>query len=243
VFERMTDRGRAVISNAQGLARVLNHNYVGTEHILYGLLQTPGTAAEVLQSLDITAKRVHEKIDERDGTRQPADWPPPPPNTEAPFVPKANLALKLAHREALSLGSQYIDTEHILLGVLRDNDGRAAQILHELGADPEKIAQIVRRIASRPPHAPGLPEPIGVTFEGSIRVGSTLQLRQLLMIAAARALDDGRTEIDALDVLLALTRHQATAPLLADLGVDEATVREAIKRPQTPDGPGSSTTA
>jgi ATP-dependent Clp protease ATP-binding subunit ClpC len=240
----MTDRGRAVISNAQGLARVLNHNYVGTEHILYGLVQTPGTAAEVLQSLDVTAKRVHERIGEGDGPGIQVTGRPPPPNTHAPFVPQAKKALEMAHREALSLGSQYIDTEHILLGVVRESDGRAARILHDLGADPEKIAQIVRRVASRPPHAPGPPEPIGVTFEGSIRVGSTPQLRQLLMIAAARALDDGRSEIDALDVLRALTRQQTTAPLLTDLGVDEAAVREAIKRRQTPEGPpGSSTTA
>ena len=166
VFERMTDRGRAVITNAQELARVLNHNYVGTEHILYGLLQTPGTAAEVLQSLDITAKRVHEKIDERDGTGNQATGPQPP-NTHAPFVPQATRALELAHREALSSGSQYIDTEHILLGVIRENDSRAARILHDLGADPEKITQVVithverriarHRIARRPPHAPGPP--------------------------------------------------------------------------------------
>ena len=227
-----------MITNARDAARAHNHNYLGTEHILLGALRTPGIAAEVLQSLGITAEHVDAKVVEL-VRRGEATGPPMPPNARAPFTPRGKKVLDLSHREALSLGDRYVDTEHMLLGFARENDGIAARILLESGADYQTIRnELLRRFPRSRVLGVVVPERAAETsFGASIRIGPTRQLRRVLMAAAARALDDERTEITAEDLLLALTHDDTIAPLLADLGVDKAAVRDAIKRRRTPEAP------
>jgi ATP-dependent Clp protease ATP-binding subunit ClpC len=137
VFERFTERARQVIVLAQDEARALKHNYIGTEHILLGLLrEEEGLAARVLESLDVTVEEVRAQVkrlvgqgDEEIATGQ------------IPFTPRAKKVLELALREALSLKHSYIGPEHILLGLARENDGVAARILLDLGADAETIRE------------------------------------------------------------------------------------------------------
>ncbi len=154
-----------------------------------------------------------------------------------PFTPRAKKVLELALREALSLGQSYIATEHILLGVVRENQGVAARVLLDCGADSEKIRNEVIRMLALPSWRP--PGETGAVsgLEFSIKVGLAPQLRRLLMLAAARALDNGRTETQLSDLLLALTRDQQTAGQLIELGVDEAVVRQASQRSDPPDEP------
>ena len=135
MFERFTERARQVVVLAQDEARALGHNYIGTEHILLGLLrEEEGLAARVLESLDVTAEEVRAQVkrlvgqgDEQIVTGQ------------IPFTPRAKKVLELALREALSLKHSYIGPEHILLGVVRENDGVAARILLDFGVDAETI--------------------------------------------------------------------------------------------------------
>jgi predicted ArsR family transcriptional regulator len=130
MFERFTDRARRVVVLAQEEARMLNHNYIGTEHILLGLIyEGEGVAAQVLESLGISLEAVRQQVEEIIGQGQRA------PSGHIPFTPRAKKVLKLSLREALQLGHSYISTEHILLGLLREGEGVAAQVLVRLGAD------------------------------------------------------------------------------------------------------------
>jgi ATP-dependent Clp protease ATP-binding subunit ClpC len=130
MFERFTDRARRVIALAQEEARMLNHNYIGTEHLLLGLLhEGQGVAAQVLEPLGIGLETVREQVEEAVGRGQQAV----PKRT--PFTPQAKKVLELARREAFQLGHHYIGTEHILLGLIREGDGVGAQVLVGLGAD------------------------------------------------------------------------------------------------------------
>jgi ATP-dependent Clp protease ATP-binding subunit ClpA len=134
VFERFTDRARRVVVLAQEEARLLNHNYIGTEHILLGLIhEGEGVAAQVLESLGISLDSVRSKVD---GLMHAGDAMP---DGHIPFTPRAKKVLELSLREALQLGHNYIGTEHILLGLIREGDGVAAQVLTELGADLPRI--------------------------------------------------------------------------------------------------------
>src|SRR3989440_732534 len=134
LFERFTERARQVVVLAQDEARALKHNYIGTEHILLGLLrEEEGLAARVLESLDITVEEVRTLVERLIGQGDEVT------TGQIPFTPRAKKVLELALREALSLGHNYIGTEHILLGIARENEGVAARILLELGADCEKV--------------------------------------------------------------------------------------------------------
>jgi ATP-dependent Clp protease ATP-binding subunit ClpA len=134
VFERFTDRARQVVVQGQAEARALNHDYIGTEHLLLGLLLIEdGAAAKALGSLEVTVEVVRGQIARIVGVGDEATA------GQIPFTPRAKRVLELALREALSLGCNYIGTEHILLGLTRENDGVAAQILLELGAPAERI--------------------------------------------------------------------------------------------------------
>ena len=130
MFERFTDRARRVVVLAQEEARMLNHNYIGTEHILLGLIhEGDGVAARALESLGISLDAVRQQVEEIIGQGQQA------PSGHIPFTPRAKKVLELSLREALQLGHNYIGTEHILLGLIREGDGVAAQVLVKLGAD------------------------------------------------------------------------------------------------------------
>src|SRR5947209_8435580 len=145
MFERFTERARQVVVLAQEEARTLKHNYIGTVHILLGLLrEEEGLAARVLESLDITVERVRAQVVRIVGSGEEVT------SGQIPFTPRAKKVLELALREALSLGHNYIGTEHILLGLVRENEGVAARILLDFDADSEKIRNEIIRMLSGP---------------------------------------------------------------------------------------------
>ena len=138
MFERFTDRARRVVVLAQEEARHLNHNYIGTEHILLGLIhESEGVAAQALETLDISLEAVRGEVTEivGRGAEQPSG--------HIPFTPRAKKVLELSLREALGLGHNYIGTEHILLGLIREGQGVAAQVLVKLGASHDRVRQAV----------------------------------------------------------------------------------------------------
>jgi ATP-dependent Clp protease ATP-binding subunit ClpA len=233
VFERFTERARQVVVLAQEEARTLKHNYVGTEHILLGLLrEEEGLAARVLEGPGhhrracARAGHAHRRLREEVTSGQ------------IPFTPRAGKVLELALREALSVGHNYVGTEHILLGLARENEGVGMDILAELGADSQTIRSEVRRMA--PPERASSAEralqasrcrgPIGLP-PTTLPAGDGVP--RLFGIASDVASEDGRGVIEPRDVLIALTRDEQTAPLLRELGVDERAVRETIERRRT----------
>jgi ATP-dependent Clp protease ATP-binding subunit ClpC len=144
VFERFTERSRQVVVFAQDEAQNLRHNYIGTEHLLLGLLREEGLASRVLESLDITLEEVRAQVRRIIG-----------PGDEVtvgmiPFTPRAKRVLELSLREALGLGHDHIGTEHILLGLVRVDGGVAARILLDFDADAETIRKEVIRALSDP---------------------------------------------------------------------------------------------
>ncbi len=154
MFERFTDRARRVVVLAQEEARMLNHNHIGTEHILLGLIhEGNGVGAKALESLGISLEAARHRIEELVGQGGSA------PIGHIPFTPRAKKVLELSLREALELGHNYIGTEHILLGLIRVGDGVAAQVLDELGADASRLRQEVIHLLSG--EVEGVPE--GVT--------------------------------------------------------------------------------
>src|SRR2546421_5984215 len=204
MFERFTDRARRVVVLAQEEARMLNHNYIGTEHILLGLIhEGEGVAAKALESLGISLDAVRQQVEEIIGQGQQA------PSGHIPFTPRAKKVLELSLREALQLGHNYIGTEHILLGLIREGDGVAAQVLVKLGADLNRVRQQVIALLH------GY-QGKNVTSEGSRR-GKR---------ARARLLDDALARVDLLDRrLAAIERWVGMRPDLDDLDQEIAKVR------------------
>src|SRR5712691_8992721 len=136
MFERFTDRARRVVVLAQEEARMLNHNYIGTEHVLLGLIhEGEGVAAKALESLGISLEAVRSQVEEIIGKGQAA------PTGHIPFTPRAKKVLELALREALHLGHNYIGTEHILLGTLAEEDGIGGKTLTGLGVTKERVLE------------------------------------------------------------------------------------------------------
>jgi hypothetical protein len=153
MFERFTDRGRRVIVLAQEEARLLNHNYIGTEHLLLGLThEEEGVAARALTELGISLEAVRAQVEEIIGQGQSA------PTGHIPFTPRAKKVLELSLREALQLGHNYIGTEHILLGLIREGEGVAAQVLVKLGGSRDrvraKVIQVLSDAGPSPEQAP-----------------------------------------------------------------------------------------
>ena len=143
MFERFTDRARRVVVLAQEEAKMLNHNYIGTEHILLGLIhEGEGVASKALEQLGVSLDAVREQVQEIIGQGQQA------PTGHIPFTPRAKKVLELSLREALQLGHNYIGTEHILLGLIREGEGVAAQVLVKLGADLARVRQTVIQLIS-----------------------------------------------------------------------------------------------
>jgi GNAT superfamily N-acetyltransferase len=147
MFERYTDRARRVVVLAQEEARMLNHNYIGTEHILLGLVhEGEGVAAKALESLGISLDAVRQQVEEIIGPGQQML------SGHIPFTPRAKKVLELSRREASQLGHDYIGTEHILLGLIREGDGVAAQVLVTLGADLNRVRQqVIQLITGQQP--------------------------------------------------------------------------------------------
>jgi ATP-dependent Clp protease ATP-binding subunit ClpC len=147
LFERFTERSRQIVVLAQDEARALGHNYIGTEHILLGLLrEEEGLAARVLESLDITVEEVREQVERVVGRGDNAV------TGQIPFTPRAKRVLELALGEALTLGHSYIGTEHVLLGIARENSGVASRILLDFDAEADKIrAAVIGVLGGMPP--------------------------------------------------------------------------------------------
>jgi len=141
MFERFTDRARRVVVQAQEEARALDHNYIGTEHILLGLVaEGNGVGAQALEALGISLETVRLQVEEAVGRGQHT------PSGHIPFTPKAKKVLELSLRESVQLGHHYIGTEHVLLGLIRQDDGLAARVLSALGADLDRTREQVVRL-------------------------------------------------------------------------------------------------
>jgi ATP-dependent Clp protease ATP-binding subunit ClpC len=230
LFERFTERARQVVVLAQEEARTLKHNYIGTEHILLGLLrEEEGLAARVLESLDITVERVRAQVVRIVGSGEEVT------SGQIPFTPRAKKVLELALREALSLGHNYIGTEHILLGLVRENEGVAARILLDFDADSDKIRNEVIRMLSgpggrRPGQTPGATA--GAPAEAGKKSSKLLDQfgRNLTKLAEDGKLDPvvGReTEIER--IMQILSRRTKNNPvLLGEPGVGKTAVVEGL---------------
>ncbi|MGC9221187.1 MAG: ATP-dependent Clp protease ATP-binding subunit [Solirubrobacteraceae bacterium] len=234
MFERFTERARQVVVLAQEEARTLKHNYIGTEHILLGLLrEEEGLAARVLESLEITVERVRAQVVRIVGSGEEVT------SGQIPFTPRAKKVLELALREALSLGHNYIGTEHILLGLVRENEGVAARILLDFDADSEKIRNEVIRMLS----GPGGRQRAGASASGAAGVGAGVAGdakkssklldqfgRNLTKLAADGKLDPvvGReTEIER--IMQILSRRTKNNPVLVgEPGVGKTAVVEGL---------------
>jgi ATP-dependent Clp protease ATP-binding subunit ClpC len=234
LFERFTDRARRVVVLAQEEARLLNHNYIGTEHILLGLIhEGEGVAAKALESLGISLEAVRSQVEEIIGQGGSS------PSGHIPFTPRAKKVLELSLREALQLGHNYIGTEHILLGLIREGEGVAAQVLVKLGADLSRVRQQVIQLLSGYQGPGGSQEKAGQAAGGGSPSGGTeasgsLVLdqfgRNLTQQAREKKLDPviGRSkEIER--VMQVLSRRQKNNPVLVgEPGVGKTAVVEGL---------------
>jgi ATP-dependent Clp protease ATP-binding subunit ClpC len=211
VFERFTPSARQVVVLAQEEARTLKHNYIGTEHVLLGLLREPnGPAARVLEPLDLTVEDVRTRVVAfvGSGTEVTAG--------QIPFTPRAKKILEVSLREALTLDHDHLGTEHILLALARETDGVAARVLLDSGIDLDGLrASVLGGMADAPPAAPTR------RAEGAYRA---------LELAAREARREGR-HLDGGDILLGLASADGLVPaVLPPLGVDDTTLRHALQR-------------
>lgn len=181
MFERFTDRARRVVVLAQEESQRLSHNYIGSEHLLLGLLaEREGVAARALESLNVTLTAAREQVEEIIGPGQQT------PRGHIPFTPRAKKILELALREALTMGSEVINTEHLLLGLIDEGDGVGAQILQRLGATAQAVREAVARLISAEPEAaemtgPGSePRAVSVGRRVLTRVDALTEVKDLL---------------------------------------------------------------
>ena len=181
MFERFTDRARRVVVLAQEESQRLSHNYIGSEHLLLGLLaEREGVAARALESLNVTLTAAREQVEEIIGPGQQT------PRGHIPFTPRAKKILELALREALTMGSEVINTEHLLLGLIDEGDGVGAQILQRLGATAQAVREAVARLISADPEAaevtgPGSePRAVSVGRRVLTRVDALTEVKDLL---------------------------------------------------------------
>ena len=229
MFERFTDRARRVVVLAQEEARMLNHNYIGTEHILLGLIhEGDGVASKALESLDISLESVREQVQEIIGRGQQA------PTGHIPFTPRAKKVLELSLREALQLGHNYIGTEHILLGLIREGEGVAAQVLVKLGADLTRVRQQVIQLITGYQGKEGQTAGVGAGSQTESTPAGSLVLdqfgRNLTTAAREGKLDPviGRgKEIER--VMQVLSRRTKNNPvLIGEPGVGKTAVVEGL---------------
>src|SRR6187399_2183891 len=240
MFERFTDRARRVVVLAQEEARLLNHSYIGTEHILLGLIhEGEGVAAKALESLSISLEAVRNQVEEIIGQGGSS------PSGHIPFTPRAKKVLELSLREALQLGHNYIGTEHILLGLIREGEGVAAQVLVKLGADLSRVRQQVIQLLSGyqgPAGSTGgtgrteqAPAGVGASSKEADEKGGNSQIldqfgRNLTQAAREGALDPviGRTrELER--VMQILSRRTKNNPvLIGEPGVGKTAIVEGL---------------
>jgi ATP-dependent Clp protease ATP-binding subunit ClpC len=231
LFERFTDRARRVVVLAQEEARLLNHNYIGTEHILLGLIhEGEGVAAKALESLGISLEAVRSQVEEIIGQGGSS------PSGHIPFTPRAKKVLELSLREALQLGHNYIGTEHILLGLIREGEGVAAQVLVKLGADLSRVRQQVIQLLSGYSGPAGQEKPAATTGGGSGEASSQGSLvldqfgRNLTQLAREKKLDPviGRAR-ETERVMQVLSRRTKNNPvLIGEPGVGKTAIVEGL---------------
>ena len=213
MFERFTDRARRVVVLAQEEARMLNHNYIGTEHILLGLIhEGEGVAAKALESLGISLEAVRQQVEEIIGQGQQA------PSGHIPFTPRAKKVLELALREATQLGHAHIGTEHILLGLIHEGEGVAAKALESLGIALEGVRQQVEEIIGQGQQAP------------SGHIPFTPRAKKVLELSLREALQLNHDYIGTEHILLGLVREGegVAAQVLVTLGGSLSRVRDKV---------------
>ena len=199
MFERFTDRARRVVVLAQEEARMFNHNYIGTEHLLLGLIrESEGVAAKALESLGISLDVVRQQVEEIIGQGQQE------PSGHIPFTKRAKKALEMSLRESVQLGHNYIGTEHILLGLIREGDGVAAQVLVRLGADLNRVRQQVIQLL----HGSGKRASSALPDDALARI-DTLDHR----LAAIERWAGMRPDLDELDQEIALVCREKEAAI------------------------------
>jgi hypothetical protein len=230
MFERFTERARQVVVLAQEEARTLKHNYIGTEHILLGLMrEEEGLAARVLESLDITVERVRAQVVRIVGSGEEVT------SGQIPFTPRVKEVLELALREALSLGHNYIGTEHILLGLVRENEGVGARVLLDFDADSERVRNEVIRMLS----GSGVRRRAGASVESGPELAIDPGWLDGLPMLLKPLGDEIRAELgrapDVGDLLLAVVcvPHTPAAEALNELGVDVDELWGRIERART----------
>ena len=217
MFERFTEQARHAVGLAQDEALELGHGHVGTEHLLLALLRDGDSmAARVLASFEVTPERARSEVLRRVPSGQAAH------GSQLPFSPRAKQALELSLKHALSLGHNYVGTEHVLLGVADTDDGQGARVLGDLGVDRDQLQNAVVRELSGPgaeqPPRRGLRRVMGrragpgvTELEGGFRVVPAAEVMRVFMAAGGRALQDGRTEITLADVRAALASEPPEA--------------------------------
>ena len=227
MFERFTEQARQVVFLSQEEARILKHHYIGTEHILLGLMrEEEGIAARVLKVLGLTVERVRGGVVEIVGSGEDLI------SGQIPFTPRAKKVLELSLREALSLSHNYIGTEHVLLGLVRENEGVAARILLDRGADAETVRDEVIQLLSGPggrrhPRAPGPgPSLERIGLSDALLDGAGAPLRTLVDEIEERL---GRPA-DAGDLLVLLTSvpDGIGESVLAALGIEAEALARAV---------------
>ncbi len=232
VFERFTDRARRVVVLAQEEARLLNHNYIGTEHILLGLIhEGEGVAAKALESLGISLEAVRSQVEEIIGQGGSS------PSGHIPFTPRAKKVLELSLREALQLGHNYIGTEHILLGLIREGEGVAAQVLVKLGADLSRVRQqVIQLLSGYSGPGPQQGEKAGAATGGSSEASPSGSAvldqfgRNLTQLAREKKLDPviGRAR-ETERVMQVLSRRTKNNPvLIGEPGVGKTAIVEGL---------------
>ena len=227
MFERFTDRARRVLVLAQEEARLLNHSFIGTEHILLGLIhEGEGVAAKALDSMGISLEAVREKVEETIGMTGA------PPSGSPPFTPRAKKVLELSLREALQLGHSYIGTEHMLLGLVREGEGVAAQVLVSLGADLGRVRQQVIQMMSGYQGKEAVGSTPGSSSSEPTSVSAVLDQfgRNLTQLAKDNKLDPlvGR-EKEIERVMQVLSRRTKNNPvLIGEPGVGKTAIVEGL---------------
>jgi ATP-dependent Clp protease ATP-binding subunit ClpC len=215
MFEKFSDQGRRVIVLSQEEARLLNHNYIGTEHILLGLVhEGEGVAAKALESLNVRLDAVRREVEEL------VDRGGSPPSEHIPFTPRAKKVLELSLREAIQLGHNYIGTEHILLGLLREGEGVACQVLVRLGASlPVVRARVVQLVTESSGERAS-----GWVFRPSAEL--TAVLDEAHRVAEAK----GEAQVMPIHLFLAAIEHPdgAAGRMLETVGVDPHELRRQL---------------
>ena len=220
MFERFTDRARRVVVLSQEEARLLDHDYIGSEHILLGLIhEGEGVAAKALESMGIRLDTVRREVEDVIGRGAGQ------PSGHIPFTPGAKKVLELSLREAMQLSHDYIGTEHILLGLVREGEGVAAQVLVKLGADLPKVRRRVVQILSggvaEEPYAPATP-PQGLAISS--------ELMAVLEEARRAATAKGEFQVAPIHLFLAAVEQPdgAAGRMLREVGVDPEELRRQV---------------